>query len=70
MSKPHCNTCNETLISLGQIGLRTGGMSGVASLVFGNMADFSERVLYFDLYRCSGCGRLEFFDHDFSLPVK
>ena len=70
MNQPECNTCKKLLNSMGQIGLRTGGMSGTASFLFGNWADINEKVIYFDIYRCDNCGRLEFFDLDKSLPRK
>jgi hypothetical protein len=70
MNKPNCNTCKEDLRSLGQIGLRTGGMDGGWEFLVGAFADMNEKVLYFDLFRCEKCGRLEFFDKDLSLPSK
>lgn len=70
MNKPKCNSCQENLRSLGQIGLRTGGTDGGWGLFVGDWADIGEKVLYFDLYRCESCGRLEFFDNDFSLPSR
>ncbi len=70
MNKPKCDTCQKELQNLGQIGLRTGGMSGGWELVLGTWADLDEKVLYFDLFRCGSCGRLEFFDLDLSLPAR
>ena len=54
--------------SLGQIPLRTGGTSGGWHLIFGELADVTERVFPLDVYRCSRCKRVEFFDLDLSLP--
>lgn len=70
MNKPNCNDCRLEMQNLGQIGLRTGGMEGGMELLFGAWADMGEKVVYFDLYRCRQCGRLEFFDHNLSLPNK
>ncbi len=70
MKTPKCNTCLQNLLGLGQIGLRTGGMEGGMGLLLGAWADMGEKVIYFDLYRCENCGRLEFFDNDRSLPAR
>jgi hypothetical protein len=43
-------------------------MSGGWELVLGAFSDLGEDVIYLDTYRCDGCGRLEFFDLDRSLP--
>lgn len=72
MDNPRCLHCKTPLISLGQLPMRTGGISGadhpVALFFLGDSADSAEKVLYFDLYRCNTCSRLEFYDHDRSLP--
>lgn len=68
MSEQRCNTCHLFLTYLGRLGLRTGGMSGGWELVLGAFSDLGEDVIYLDTYRCDGCGRLEFFDLDRSLP--
>ena len=65
-----CPACRGEMQSLGQIPLRVGGSGGGWHLIFGNLADVAETVLAFDVYRCQGCGRLEFYDHDFSLPSR
>jgi hypothetical protein len=65
---PQCPWCRVELNSLGQIPVRIGGTSGGWHLVFGEWADAGEDVLSFDAYRCPQCSRLEFYDHDFSLP--
>jgi hypothetical protein len=59
-----------TLQPLGQVPVRTGGTSGGWHLLFGEWADVSEKVISLDAYRCPRCGRLEFYDHDFSLPYQ
>jgi hypothetical protein len=65
---PKCLACQTQLQSLGQFPVRVGGSSGPWHLLLGEWADMSEGVLPLDAYRCSQCGRLEFYDHDFSLP--
>ena len=67
---PICRDCNVELQSLGQLPVRMGGTSGGWHLLFGEWADVSEGVRPLDAYRCSQCGRLEFYDHDFSLPQR
>lgn len=56
--------------SLGQIPVRTGGTSGGWHLLFGELADVSERTLPLDVFRCNRCRRVEFFDLDLSLPQR
>jgi hypothetical protein len=65
-----CPLCRVSLQSLGQVPVRTGGTGGGWHLLFGELADMGERVLSLDVYRCPQCSRLEFYDHDFSLPNK
>jgi hypothetical protein len=54
--------------SLGQVPIRVGGISGGWHLLLGEAADFTEGVFPLDVYRCSSCRRVEFFDLDLSLP--
>jgi hypothetical protein len=65
---PLCPMCRTLLRRLGQIPVRTGGTSGGWHLLFGEWADVGEGVMPLDVYRCPQCSRLEFYDHDFSLP--
>jgi hypothetical protein len=65
---PPCPVCRTPLRPLGQIPVRTGGTSGGWHLLFGEWADVGEGVMPLDVYRCPQCSRLEFYDHDFSLP--
>jgi hypothetical protein len=48
--------------SLGEVSIRVGGTSGGWHLLFGDLADASEGLFPLDVYRCSGCKRVEFFD--------
>ncbi|HKB16022.1 MAG TPA: hypothetical protein VKF62_08145 [Planctomycetota bacterium] len=72
MSKPaeaaRCASCGSPLESLGQIPVRIGGVAGKWVWWFGALAQTEEKVAPLDAYRCSRCTRLEFFDHDRSLP--
>ncbi|MGH7598376.1 MAG: hypothetical protein ACREOI_18625 [bacterium] len=65
-----CPLCRVPLQALGQVPVRTGGTGGGWHLLFGEWADVGETVLHLDVYRCPQCSRLEFYDHDFSLPNK
>lgn len=65
---PQCPACHVPLQPLGQVPVRTGGAAGAWHILFGEWVDAGEGVLALDLYRCSQCARLEFYDHDFSLP--
>ncbi len=56
------------MASLGQIPVRVGGTSGGWHLLFGHLADMGEEVMPLDVFRCSACKRVEFFDLDLSLP--
>lgn len=68
MPEHFCYSCQTKMKYLGQLGLRTGGMEGGWEFLLGAWADVDERVIHLDTYRCETCGRLEFFDKDFSLP--
>ena len=67
---PTCPACRGQLQRLGQVPVRVGGSSGGWSLLLGDWADMSEQVWPLDVYRCGTCGRLEFYDHDLSLPAR
>jgi hypothetical protein len=67
---PTCVNCQVSLQRLGQLPVRVGGSSGAWHLLLGEWADMSEGVLSLDAYRCPQCARLEFYDHDFSLPER
>jgi hypothetical protein len=56
--------------SLGRIPIRTGGTSGGWHLLLGEWADAGEGLFSLDVYRCSTCKRIEFFDLDESLPER
>jgi hypothetical protein len=65
-----CSVCKKAMESLGQIPIRVGGTSGPWHLVLGNLADVSEGVFPLDVFRCTQCKRIEFFDLDLSLPAR
>jgi hypothetical protein len=66
----NCAACKTPMDSLGQIPIRTGGTSGTWHLLMGEWADMSEDTMPLDVYRCSDCKRVEFFDLDESLPIQ
>ena len=68
VKSPSCVVCHVNMQGLGQLPIRMGGSSGGWHLLFGEWADVSENVRPLDAYRCPQCGRLAFYDHDFSLP--
>ena len=53
---------------VGSLPLRAGGKSGGWNFMLGEWAALGERVVTFDVFRCSQCGHLEFFDFNQSLP--
>ena len=65
-----CFACHSPMDSLGQLPIRTGGVSGGWHLLLGDMADLTEGVLPLDVYRCPNCRRVEFYDLDLSLPTR
>jgi hypothetical protein len=65
---PTCFGCQVPLQSIGQLPVRIGGTSGPWHMLFGEWADMTEGIRPLDAYRCPQCGRLDFYDHDFSLP--
>jgi hypothetical protein len=56
------------MTSLGQAPVRVGGTSGGWHFLMGELADVGEKIWPLDVYRCSSCKRVEFFDLDLSLP--
>ena len=67
---PKCPRCQVDLRGLGQLPIRVGGTTPGWHFFLGEWADLSEQIKPLDLYRCEKCGRLEFYDHDFSLPER
>ena len=67
---PTCPHCKVELRSLGQLPIRVGGTTPGWHFFLGELADLGESIRPLDLYRCEKCGRLEFYDHDFSLPER
>ena len=65
-----CSVCQVAMQSLGQIPIRTGGIKGGWHLLLGEWADMTEGVVPLDVFRCSQCKRVEFFDLDLSLPER
>jgi len=63
-----CSVCKREMQSLGQIPIRVGGIGGGWHLLLGEVADLTEGVFPLDVYRCTTCKRVEFFDVDLSLP--
>lgn len=63
-----CPVCKIEMLSLGQVPIRVGGTSGGWHLLLGEWADVSEGVFPLDVFRCSQCRRVEFYDLDLSLP--
>ena len=57
-----CFSFDSRMQPLGHIPIRVGGTSGGWHLLFGQWADAGEDVLSLDVYRCSHCKRVEFFD--------
>jgi hypothetical protein len=67
---PKCPQRQADLKSLGQLQIRVGGTTPGGQFFLGELADLSERIKPLDLHRCEKCGRLEFYDDDFSLPAR
>lgn len=65
-----CSVCKAMMDGLGQVPVRVGGTSGGWHLLFGEWADVGEGVLPLDVFRCSNCKRVEFFDLDLSLKKR
>ena len=67
---PTCPNCKVALRGLGQLPVRVGGTTSGWHFFLGEWADLGEQIKPLDLYRYEKCGRLEFYDHDFSLPER
>ena len=63
-----CLRCEQIMSYLGQLPLRSGGSGGAMNFLMGSAGGLLEKVILLDFYRCPGCGHLEFFDFDMSLP--
>ena len=61
---PKCLRCDLEMNKIMNMPVRTGGVSGF----FANFGEMSEQILTFEVFRCAGCRKLEFFDLDESLP--
>lgn len=63
-----CPFCKVKMQTIGQVPVRVGGLAGGWGLLFGSMSDVGEATWGLDVYRCTQCKRMEFYDHDLSLP--
>ena len=54
-----CLRCRGTLTDWGVRQFRTGGTTGGAKLVFGNLAELGEQMIPFHLRYCSNCGQVD-----------
>lgn len=61
---PHCLRCDLELKKIMNMPVRTGGTTGFWT----NTMESTEEILTFEVFRCPGCRKLEFFDLDESLP--
>jgi hypothetical protein len=57
-----CPSCQSPMQSLGEVSIRVGGTSGGWHLIAGAWADLGEDLFPLDVYLCSRCKRVEFFD--------
>ena len=67
-SSPACPHCKVSLRSLGQLPIRVGGANPGWHSILEELADLGETIKPLDFYRYEKSGRLEFYDHNFSLP--
>jgi hypothetical protein len=67
---PMCPHCKVELRGLGELRVVVGAPLGGWIPVLNNIPDMNFKTKPLDLYRCEKCGRLEFYDHDFSLPER
>jgi hypothetical protein len=61
----NCSSCKTPMQSLGHVAVRVGGTSGGWHLLLGDWAEAGEALFPLfplDVYRCSSCKRVEFFD--------
>jgi hypothetical protein len=65
-----CSVCNTAMQPLGQLPIRKGGIKRGWHLLLGEWADMTEGIIPLDVFRCSRCKRVEFFDLDLSLPER
>jgi predicted nucleic-acid-binding Zn-ribbon protein len=68
-NEPLCIACGSVTQFLGQIPLRAGGSDGISKLFFGEWAELGEQVIPIEMFRCTACSHIEFYDVDFSLPT-
>jgi predicted RNA-binding Zn-ribbon protein involved in translation (DUF1610 family) len=55
-----CLRCGFLAYARGPLSLRTGGVSGGWSVLFGGWADIDEGTLSLHVYACPSCGHVEF----------
>lgn len=63
-----CLRCRQITNYVGRMPIRTRGVSGIWNFVIGDLAGLGEEVLQLDVYRCTHCGHMEFFDFDMKIP--
>lgn len=54
-------SCNVEMQYLQKVPFRIKGTPGIWKLVFGELAELDEEMLYFDVYICPECGEIRLF---------
>lgn len=56
-----CPYCQTDMQDMGTMNFRVGGYSGGAGMLLGGWNQLAEKIQPFEVYRCSSCGKVDFF---------
>ncbi len=62
MVERKCTNCGTEMSNVGDMNFRVGGFTGFGGMFLGGWNDLAEKTQTFSLYRCSQCGKVDFYE--------
>ncbi|MCL4438883.1 MAG: nucleotide-binding protein [Candidatus Thermoplasmatota archaeon] len=62
MVERKCTNCGTEMNNVGDMNFRVGGYTGVGGMFLGGWNELAEKTQTFSLYRCSQCGKIDFYE--------
>ena len=57
-----CSICGGLMQSAGDMKFRSGGYSGDSGMLLGGWEEMMEKTQTFSLFRCTQCGKVDFYE--------
>lgn len=60
-----CSNCGSEMQAMGDMKFRVGGYTGLGGMFLGGWNELTEQTQTFSLFRCSQCGKVDFYEPNF-----